>query len=120
MTPKNAESEPSWNVVLQSQIEQAARAERIEENQIRSDQKIDRLVGVISGLASSLGEYTAELRHTSKDVADISDDVKALTGRVTVIEIKGQERDTKIRMMVGACAAALSGAIAWFVSKVGG
>lgn len=120
MMPKSVESNTKWEIIAQSQIEQAERTARIEENQIRSDTKIDRLVAGMSELTNALTEYSSELRHTSKDVDETNIDVKELTSRVTILEIKGQERDTKIRMMIGTSAAAISGVIAWIVSKYGG
>lgn len=116
MTQQKNEPSVNWQVIHQSQIEQAARSERIEKNQDRADEKIDKLVSAMSELTSTLTGYSRELRHTSKDLEETNEHVKSLTSRVTVLEIQGASRETRLKIIIGAMAAAMSFASAWVLA----
>ena len=120
MTQKNTSLQTKWELIAQSQIESAARAERIEQNQAKSDEKIDRLVSAISELTNTLTVYSSDLRHTNKDVDDIKDSHKELIKRVTVLEIDGASRETKLKIIIGTMAAVQAGIIAWFIGAIKG
>ena len=120
MTQKYTSLDVNWQSIAQSQEESAARAERIELNQLRSDEKIDRLVSAISELTNSLTMYSSELRHTNKDVDEVKLSQKDLVNRVTTLEIAGASRETKLKIIIGTMAAVQAGIIAWFIGTIKG
>lgn len=107
MTQKNSTYEASLAVLIQSQAESAERAQK-------TDEKIDRLTDSISELTSTLTGYASELRHTGQDMEKLETRVGTLEGKVSILQIEGATRETRLKIFIGIVSTALASAIAWF------
>jgi len=128
MTQRSKESEVKWEQYAKSQLEQSARAERfeleqreranrMESSQDQTNQKLDSVVGELSGLSSSLTGLTVELRHVVEGNDRVSKEVDAITKRVTLLEINGASRETKLKIIIGVMTAAFASLITWFMGN---
>ena len=132
MTQKAKESEVKWEQYAKSQLEQSARAERFEteqreranriEGRIESthdqtNQKLDSVVGELSDLTSSLTGLTVELRHLVEGNGRTNKELDALSKRVTLLEISGASRETKLKIIIGVMTAAFASLVTWFINN---
>ena len=99
---------------------QALRDERIEKELTEMRKSGANTEKNIAKMTNVLTRFMEKSQHLESDFLKMDKAQILVVDRLTLLEIKGQERDTKIMMIVAASAAAISGAIAWFVSKVGG
>jgi hypothetical protein len=128
MTQRNEELEIKWETFSKSQLEQSERAERfeleqreranrMESSQDQTNQKLDNVVGELSGLSSSLTGLTVELRHVVEGNDRVSKEVDAITKRVTLLEINGASRETKLKIIIGVITAAFASLVTWFINN---
>lgn len=95
---------------------QALRDERIEKELSEMRKSAVSTNSNISKLTNILTRSISKSEHVESEVIDLKVMVNKITDRTTVLEIKGQERETKIKMLVLGAAAIVSAVSAWVVS----
>ena len=130
----NESKEPSVSelrdIIGALQMDRAIQAER-DERLAERDERIERELAAmrrsgalteanIAKLTQIVTEFVTTAKHTQNDVSRIQTVVDSVVDRVTVQEIKGQERDTKIKILMFTAGAVASSVVAWVISAIKG
>jgi len=99
---------------------QAARDERIEKELTEMRKMAARSESNIAKLANMLTQFVSESKQVKSEVARIESTTDKLVDRMTIVEISGKERETKIKMLMFGAGAITTAVITWVITSFKG
>ena len=105
------------STVVKNITENTARTTSLEETVKGMAGQVSQMVESVNNLTISLTKNTVETSHNNKALDEIKESQKSLTDRVTVLEIDGASRETKLKMIIGVVTTALASVITFFINS---